>query len=258
MPPIDRARNVALFAPRVKQTPFRCIPTNGTKESADDPEALCPSIFVLLSESANRIYENEIPFELRMLETGSDASAQLFRLWSLQRFPVLDDRGRIIPEATIIIEYLAVHYRGPVQLAPSDPVAAIDVRLMDRFFDNYVMTPQQGIVFDFVRPQGKQDAYGVEQSRALLDKAYRWLDERMADRTWAAGEAFSLADFSMIHGTSLTSAFEWPSGTLATIGCTPRESRCGVVIIARSALSIGRFGSDRKFATPASVLSASA
>lgn len=139
-------------------------------------------------------YENEIPYELRMLETGSDASAELSRLWPLQRFPVLNDRGRIIPEATIIIEYLAVHYRGPVQLVPSDPGAAIDVRLMDRFFDNYVMTPQQGIVFDFVRPQGKQDAYGVEQSRALLDKACRWLDERMADRTWAAGKAFSLAD----------------------------------------------------------------
>jgi hypothetical protein len=31
-----------------------------------------------------------------------------------------------------------------------------------------------------------------------------------------------------------------------------------VVIIARSVVSIGRFGSDRKLATPASVLSASA
>ena len=45
---------------------------------------------------------------------------------------------------------------------------------------------------------------------------------------------------------------------LATTGCTPACPRCGVVIIARSVVSIGRFGSDRKLATPASVLSVSA
>jgi glutathione S-transferase len=139
-------------------------------------------------------YENAVPYELQMLETGSAASAELSRLWPLQRFPVLEDRGRVIPEATIIIEYLAVRCPGPVPLVPAEPAAAIDVRLMDRFFDNYVMTPQGSIVFDFIRPQGKQDAYGVAQWRALLDKAYRWLDGHMAARTWAAGEAFSMAD----------------------------------------------------------------
>jgi glutathione S-transferase len=139
-------------------------------------------------------YENNVPFEMALLETGSAASAELSRLWPLNRFPVLADGGRTIPEATIIIEYLAVNYPGPVQLIPTEPVAAIDVRLMDRFFDNYVMTPQASIVFDSIRPEGKRDPYGVEQSRALLDRAYNWLDGHMAGRTWASGENFSLAD----------------------------------------------------------------
>src|SRR4029450_3287513 len=43
----------------------------------------------------------------------------------------------------------------------------------------------------------------------------------------------------------------------ATTGCG-RLPRCGVVIMARSVVAIGRLGSERKFATPASVLSASA
>jgi glutathione S-transferase len=139
-------------------------------------------------------YENDVRFELALLDTGSAASAELARLWPMQRFPVLEDNGCVVPEATIIIEYLAVHYPGPVQLVPSDPAAAIDVRLMDRFFDNYVMTPQGSIVFNSIRPLDKRDAYGVEQSRALLDRAYRWLDDHMANRTWASGDAFSLAD----------------------------------------------------------------
>ena len=45
---------------------------------------------------------------------------------------------------------------------------------------------------------------------------------------------------------------------LATTGCAPFVRRCGVVIIARSVVSIGRFGSERKLATPARVLSFSA
>jgi glutathione S-transferase len=139
-------------------------------------------------------YENAIPFEMAVLETGSAASEEVSRLWPLKRFPVLEDGGRVVPEATIIIEYLAVHYPGSVRLVPEDAAAAIDVRLMDRFFDNYVMNAQGNIVFDFIRPQGQQDAYGVAQSRTMLDRAYRWLDDHMAKRTWAAGEAFSLAD----------------------------------------------------------------
>jgi glutathione S-transferase len=139
-------------------------------------------------------YENAIPFEMAVIEPGSAASAEVSRLWPLQRFPVLKDGDRVVPEATIIIEYLAAHYPGSVKLVPADAGAAIDVRLMDRFFDNYVMNPQANIVFDVIRPQGEQDAYGVAQSRAMLDRAYRWLDGHMAQRTWAAGEAFSLAD----------------------------------------------------------------
>ena len=41
----------------------------------------------------------------------------------------------------------------------------------------------------------------------------------------------------------------------ATTGCGPALPRCGVVIIATSVVSIGRRGSERNAATPASVLS---
>jgi glutathione S-transferase len=128
-------------------------------------------------------FENDTPFEMALLETGSAASAEVSRLWPLNRFPVLADGDRVVPEATIIIEYLQQTYPGPVRLIPSDPDAALNVRLLDRFFDNYVMTPQSAVVFNSVRPEDKRDPYGVEQSRALLDKAYAWLDGHMAGRT---------------------------------------------------------------------------
>jgi glutathione S-transferase len=139
------------------------------------------------------LYENGTPFELRLLEGGA-AMRELAALWPLKRFPVLVDGARTVIEASVIVEYLDVHHPGPVRLLPADPDAALEVRFMDRFFDNYVSTPQQKFVFDALRPEGARDPHGVGEARALLEAAYAWLDARMVGRTWAAGESFSLAD----------------------------------------------------------------
>jgi len=141
------------------------------------------------------LYENDTPFELRMLAPGNDqVAAEHATLWPLKRMPVLVDEGRTLVEASIIIEHLVLHHPGPVRLIPEDPRVALDVRIMDRFFDNYVMTPMQKIVGDSLRAAEQRDRHGVAEARGLLDTAYRWLDERMARHKWAANDSFSLAD----------------------------------------------------------------
>jgi len=139
------------------------------------------------------LYENDTPFELRLLETAQ-AMGDLEALWPMKRFPVLRDGERTLIEASIIIEHLDLYHPGPVRMLPVDPHAALEVRFMDRFFDNYVSTPQQKVVFDRIRPEAVRDPHGVAEARAMLEIAYAWLDARMATREWAAGDAFSLAD----------------------------------------------------------------
>lgn len=140
-------------------------------------------------------YENAVPFEFRMLgPDDADALAELEALWPLRRFPVLVDGDRTVMEASIIVEHLQVHHAGPVRLIPDDPAMALDVRMLDRVFDNYVMTPQQKLVFDVLQPENRRDPHGVADARAMLDTVYAWLDRRMAGREWAAGNGFSLAD----------------------------------------------------------------
>jgi glutathione S-transferase len=52
----------------------------------------------------------------------------------------------------------------------------------------------QKIVGDRLRPEGKKDPHGVEEAKARLRTSYRMIDDEMATRTWAAGDAFGLAD----------------------------------------------------------------
>lgn len=138
-------------------------------------------------------YENDISFTYRMLEDAG-VGEELEALWPIKRFPILRENDRVVLEATILIEYLHVHHPGPLRLIPEDPDLALQARMLDRFFDNYVMTPQGKFVFDALRPPEDRDPYGVGEARKMLDTSYAWLDERMQGRTWAVGEDFTLAD----------------------------------------------------------------
>jgi glutathione S-transferase len=141
------------------------------------------------------LYENATPFDLRQIDFGDEGVvAELAALWPLKRMPVLVDHGRPIMEASIIIEHLALYHPGPVALLPSAAKEALDIRFMDRFFDNYVMTPMQRIVFNHIRPPEDRDSKAEEDARALLTAAYRWLDTQLDSREWAAGDSFTLAD----------------------------------------------------------------
>jgi glutathione S-transferase len=139
------------------------------------------------------LYENATPFETIMV--GDQKSAdELAELWPFKLFPVLVDDGRTVVESSIIIEHLDLKHPGAVRLLPADPHAALEVRMMDRFFDNYVMTPQGRIVANALRAPSDRDPIGDTQARAMLDTAYAWLEDKLIGRTWAAGDDFTLAD----------------------------------------------------------------
>lgn len=138
-------------------------------------------------------YENDVPFTYRMLE-DEGVGDELSALWPMKRFPILRENGKVVLEASIVIEHLQNHHPGPVRLIPDDPDLALEARMLDRVFDNYVMTPQGRFVFDALRPAEHRDPFGVDEARRMLDTSYAWLDRRMAGRTWAVGESFTLAD----------------------------------------------------------------
>jgi glutathione S-transferase len=143
------------------------------------------------------LYENDTPFEPHIVDLFDEASATAFKkIWPIGKFPVLRDeaRDRTVPESSVIIEYLEQHYPGKIQLVPTDVEAARQTRLRDRFFDLYVNVPMQKIVTDKLRPAGKNDLHGVEEAKKLLQTALGMIDQDLAGRRWAMGDAFTMAD----------------------------------------------------------------
>ena len=143
------------------------------------------------------LYENSTPFTPNMVDLGNEVErAALLKLWPIGKFPVLSDdaRGQIVPESSIIIEYLDRHYPGRTQFIPAEPDLAWQTRLRDRFYDLYLHLPMQAIVGDRLRPAYARDPHGVEAARGRLRTAYRMIEAQMTAGPWAMGEAFSLAD----------------------------------------------------------------
>jgi glutathione S-transferase len=122
--------------------------------------------------------------------------AELAALWPIKKFPLLRDGDATIVESSIIVEYLMRRDPESTRLIPANDAAALAVRFMDRFFDNYVMTPMQTLVSDRLRAAPERDARGVTDAKAMLDTAYAWLEAQLSREAWASGNAFSLADCS--------------------------------------------------------------
>lgn len=139
------------------------------------------------------LWENDTPFAYRHLEHPGAADERA-GLWPFGRFPVLVDDGVTVAESSIIIEHLALHHPGTVPLLPADPKAALEARFLDRFFDLYVMSEMQKPVFAALRGDGADKDEAMAEARKGLETAYAWLEQRLQGRTWAAGEAFGLAD----------------------------------------------------------------
>jgi glutathione S-transferase len=141
------------------------------------------------------LYETGAKFTQRVLGPDDPGTfAEFAKLSPIKKFPILVDGGRVLLESSVIIEHLALHHPGRTILIPKDADRAIDVRMLDRFFDNYIMTPMQKIVADRLRPEGVRDAHGVQDAKSALTNAYAWLDDTLAQRTWAEGKDFGMAD----------------------------------------------------------------
>ena len=141
------------------------------------------------------LYENGTPFEFRGI--GPDTpqhSAEWLRRWAIGKFPLLVDGERNIAETSIIIEYLQLVHPGPMRLLPADPMAALEVRFLDRFFDLHVMSMVQRAVEGAMTGDSAQRQEGLAVAEKKLELAYAWLEGQLTGRTWAAGTDFTLAD----------------------------------------------------------------
>lgn len=131
--------------------------------------------------------EKRVAFEPVMVRPDDE---RLAKLTPIKKVPllVLAD-GWKIPESTIIIEYLDTHFSTGTRLIPEDRDQARQARFHDRIADLYITEPLMALLFE----RGDADA-----ARARVDAMLTGLDEHLGKRAWVMGDAFTMADCSLI------------------------------------------------------------
>ena len=125
----------------------------------------------------------------------ADQRAAYREIYPLGKIPllVLDD-GHMIPESSIIVEYLDTHFDGGTRLIPADPDEAREVRFQDRMLDLYLNEPVTTLLFQSWKPEDERDPERIERARETLAAIYRFMNGNLAKNTWSNGDAFTMAD----------------------------------------------------------------
>jgi glutathione S-transferase len=145
------------------------------------------------------LHEKGLDFDFRSVDEAGQSGVwvEMKALWPTGKFPVLDDDGLVFPESTIIIEHLDQRYPETPIMIPYDETDALEVRLMDRIFDNHLETNFQAVVGEYLPfITETPDQMRIERAKAALSVIYEWLEDRIPADGWACGKEFTLADCS--------------------------------------------------------------
>ena len=123
------------------------------------------------------------------------ARAEYMKIYPMCKVPaVVADDGHMVPESSIIIEWLCDEHNA--KLIPGDPTLARQARFKDRMFDNYLTEPVGTLFFQSMKPEDQKDQERIEKAMFHINTMYGYMEQDMANKTWAMGGDFSIADCS--------------------------------------------------------------
>ena len=150
------------------------------------------------------MYEKNVKFEPMLVDMmNPEKKAEFKKVYPLGKVPCLmRDDGWLIPESTIIIEYIEGAFTTGTQLIPADKDLARQTRFNDRMADLYVNDSVSTLFFGGMRsPEEQKQSFFQERMKRMkdtLDISYAQIDKVLEKNTWLVGNQFTMADCSLI------------------------------------------------------------
>ncbi|WOT05376.1 glutathione S-transferase family protein [Shewanella youngdeokensis] len=144
------------------------------------------------------LYEKQAHFYPHVVDlTDPYARREYQRIDASGLLPLLRiDSGEVIPDATIIIEYIDANIEQGTKLIPQQPQDALQVRMYDRLSD----TRLDSVIDNWViaKRQRLSNQIKLKQLENELLTTLDNFDRRLATQHWLCGDSFSLADCATI------------------------------------------------------------
>ncbi|HEY9850674.1 MAG TPA: glutathione S-transferase family protein [Leptolyngbyaceae cyanobacterium] len=158
-----------------------------------------------ISVNARRVWvallEKQISFQpIAIKLNGDQFESEFTAINPLQRIPVIEDDGLRVIESLAILDYLEAKYPEPA-LMPKEATAIATVRMVEMVAVNELQPAtlpltKQLVGFD-VNPSQ------IEASKQRIDTVLKLYENMLGERTYFAGDDFSLAE--VVAGTLVPS-----------------------------------------------------
>lgn len=139
-------------------------------------------------------YEKGVEFEPNVVQLMDPEARQKYReLYPLGKVPclVLDD-GHLIPESSIIIEY--IDNLAEPRLIAGDSEQTRKIRFKDRMFDLYLNDTVATLLFQSMKPKAEQDQERIDTAKFRIETMYRFMEPELGKQKYAQGNVFTMAD----------------------------------------------------------------
>lgn len=145
-------------------------------------------------------YEKGLEFEPELVALMDPAQRKKYReIYPLGKVPalVLDD-GHLIPESSIIIEYL--DGLAEPKLIFGDADQRRKIRFKDRMYDLYLNESVSTLIFQDMKPEAERDQERIDTARFRIDTMYGFMEHEFATQPFSNGNTFGMADCAAVPG----------------------------------------------------------
>ena len=146
------------------------------------------------------LYEKGLDFEPEIVNLMDPDARETYRdIYPMGKVPCLQlDDGHMVPESSIIVEYLD-SLAEPV-LIKGDADETRRIRFKDRMFDFYLNEAVATLLFQGMKPESEQDPERIEKAKFHIATMYRFKEQEFGNQPFANGDEFRMSDCATAPG----------------------------------------------------------
>lgn len=144
------------------------------------------------------LYEKGIEFEPQNTNLFDAAVRANYksRVNPLCKIPFLEHGDHVVPESSIIIEYLDGKFPTDPQLIPASVDGSRKVRFYDRLGDLYLIERASTLFFQGMKPPEAQDADLIARCREGAAVAFGLFNKELIGKDFLVDDRFTMADIA--------------------------------------------------------------
>ena len=140
------------------------------------------------------LYEKGIEFEPEIINLmDAEDHSRYRKTYPMGKVPCLElDDGHLIPESSIIIEY--IDGMAEPTLLKGDANRTRKIRFKDRMYDLYLNEAVATLLFQGLKPESEQDPERIEKARSNIATMYGFMENEFANQAFSNGDEFLMSD----------------------------------------------------------------